>query len=1507
MREPPGSSLQPVSFWRVVSSSGLDDPGGGGGTRENEHIACRLTETVEQTSPLRVSLHSVCVCRVAAIERRKKKSSRCLFLFFFLGALYLFSPRSSTRPRRQAKCTHAADFSAPFSPGFSSPFQLSLPPTVKPLGSSSSSPRPASSFESPSPLTDFVLQSVTRSAPEEEDEGGVAGLLLRVCEPAVQEKEEERFEEGRICCLSLCPPVLSRFLDRTGDLSLAPSLLSDCALPPRDLPLNRFFFSTESRRGSEETLSIARHLSGLLSLPTLLAASALALPSAASLSPSVSSGRKICVPPQSPPLSRECNPIFRAPHAHHALSPPTCEDASCSSRFFFLRRSVRAPPRPPSSLASSPSEVFRFSSWQPSHRTRSASPSSSSWPSSPSLQSSSLLYGVASFHQGCQSFDCGVADSHVLCSLFWLGCLRSRNTSNHFCSVFFRSRFQKPSHSRLVPLNSVKTREPAFHREPLNRRGTDRHGSQSRGLARFSLSPFFTFLSPLSSSSLFYPRSLLSAACRASSGFTRSSKDNEDACTKPVKRTSAEEGSPLPSQRFFLFPSSSRSSWLRTSDLRALGATSAKEHARGLPRGDQRHGTLPSIEKNLVGRNLTRRGDTPSRGARHDAKREIIQREEADERNDGEEPEDGENEETEEMEKGDTEMREVTEKGDSEKTKAPLSTPLRLSAREIGRRFRRAALQEQHRPHIAQGCFPVEAVFQHPDLLNGLPFRRLGGAPPPRPRGASPPVAGGARTPMKGRQREEAALDAAEKLLPRDLRGKAKGSQDEKGMLVSGLCVGTSMFGSTAMIDDGDARELLHCAYGEYGINFFDVGELDPIPFAPATHGRGHVEVLRPFLRAHRARAASQATCTAAQSSGSPSSSLEAEMRQIRISARILGGGLSGFRQEREALKREIQDAETRGETTGVRWAWGEHDPDTIEGESETRQAEEVWSRDRGWWTRKDRTERRMQSDHVEEAVDDLLLRLGIDCVDLLQFDVPHRYVPRHELGEDTYCWGLEREDEVAIEEQLVILQRLVDKGKVRYIGLSNETPWGVFKWCSAADQMGLSRVASVQTLYNIMHRNEFESSGFPEMLWNLNVPLLAYGVLAGGVLTSKYLDPERFNPRGPDERLGQDEWDNAVATYRTQLPEDSGYLSYGPANGRCNKWKESYSTHRSVWAQWLMGELVKAARQFGLTASQLALSWVYSRPFLGSAIIGPRTIGQLRESIRALNYPVPPALEAVLHELFLRYRAPTMGGPQVGTRLDDLDHGQLISQSEFMKWGRQPIWSGGTYWPNWPQPLVSEKVDYLRKREELLELRAAAADTDDPSDDGAFNVRMWREMLDDRRPGEYFAVKEQKLFGWDEKKFAGMDWKNLTRHERESQNHFDFHFVWRGDKIYRENTTEGMRNFYRNKKAICDVMHRNIMQFQDIYQNMERTPGLWCSMWNEWDYDLIDKRLRERHGIDILDKKVWKIVSDVPDKQRRRRLEFTEPFWYWEDEGQPDMPWEHATGEDVTDGGTQP
>lgn len=74
------------------------------------------------------------------------------------------------------------------------------------------------------------------------------------------------------------------------------------------------------------------------------------------------------------------------------------------------------------------------------------------------------------------------------------------------------------------------------------------------------------------------------------------------------------------------------------------------------------------------------------------------------------------------------------------------------------------------------------------------------------------------------------------------------------------------------------------------------------------------------------------------------------------------------------------------------------------------------------------------------------------------------------------------------------------------------------------------------------------------------------------------------------------------------------------------------------------------------------------------------------RESIRTQNYSVPASLERRLHDLYLHYAAPTMGGPQLLSKLPD-DRGRMqppMSQSDFMKWGKQPIWSGGTYWDNW-------------------------------------------------------------------------------------------------------------------------------------------------------------------------------------------------------------------------------
>lgn len=81
------------------------------------------------------------------------------------------------------------------------------------------------------------------------------------------------------------------------------------------------------------------------------------------------------------------------------------------------------------------------------------------------------------------------------------------------------------------------------------------------------------------------------------------------------------------------------------------------------------------------------------------------------------------------------------------------------------------------------------------------------------------------------------------------------------------------------------------------------------------------------------------------------------------------------------------------------------------------------------------------------------------------------------------------------------------------------------------------------------------------------------------------------------------------------------------------------------------------------------------------STIIAPRTIGQLSDIIGTLNYPFTKQLEEDIHEVYLRYRAPTMGGPQILTSVEDADN--AVSQNKFITECTTPIWSGGSYWPS--------------------------------------------------------------------------------------------------------------------------------------------------------------------------------------------------------------------------------
>jgi aryl-alcohol dehydrogenase-like predicted oxidoreductase len=183
--------------------------------------------------------------------------------------------------------------------------------------------------------------------------------------------------------------------------------------------------------------------------------------------------------------------------------------------------------------------------------------------------------------------------------------------------------------------------------------------------------------------------------------------------------------------------------------------------------------------------------------------------------------------------------------------------------------------------------------------------------------------------------------------------------------------------------------------------------------------------------------------------------------------------------------------------------------------------------------------------------------------LDLLQIHWPDRYVPI--FGAEPYNASLEREA-VSFQEQLEAIDGLVQAGKVRYFGVSNETPYGVMKFSQLASTLGLQKLVSIQNSYSLLTRSDYES-GLTEVCSprNENVGLLAYSPLAGGILTGKYFDP------------------NVASTSRLNLFK--GYM-------------ERYKQSLSVAA---VEKYRDIATKYGLTPAELALAWCYTRDHVAS------------------------------------------------------------------------------------------------------------------------------------------------------------------------------------------------------------------------------------------------------------------------------------------------------------------
>jgi aryl-alcohol dehydrogenase-like predicted oxidoreductase len=247
-----------------------------------------------------------------------------------------------------------------------------------------------------------------------------------------------------------------------------------------------------------------------------------------------------------------------------------------------------------------------------------------------------------------------------------------------------------------------------------------------------------------------------------------------------------------------------------------------------------------------------------------------------------------------------------------------------------------------------------------------------------------------------------------------------------------------------------------------------------------------------------------------------------------------------------------------------------------------------------------------MTADDIVASCEASLRRLQTEVIDLYQIHWPERNVPA--FGQIYFDPAKER-TQTGIHEQLEAMQKLVRQGKVRHIGLSNETPYGVHEFVRLAEQHGLPRIATVQNPYCLVSRGV--DNALDESMYRLGVSLLAYSPLGFGLLTGKY---DESGTEGPS----------------------------APKQGRIAKFD-------SVRAQrWGRPEALAAARRYnalarehGLTPTRMALAWCYGNWRVASTIIGVTSLAQLDEDLDAWGTKLPPELLAAIDQVRWEMRDP--------------------------------------------------------------------------------------------------------------------------------------------------------------------------------------------------------------------------------------------------------------------------
>ena len=241
-------------------------------------------------------------------------------------------------------------------------------------------------------------------------------------------------------------------------------------------------------------------------------------------------------------------------------------------------------------------------------------------------------------------------------------------------------------------------------------------------------------------------------------------------------------------------------------------------------------------------------------------------------------------------------------------------------------------------------------------------------------------------------------------------------------------------------------------------------------------------------------------------------------------------------------------------------------------------------------WIREGAEKLGFDKKNMNAAIDASLQRLQTDYIDLYQLHWPERQVPK--FGKLDFEYDPHDNEWTQIEEVLENLNDLVKVGKIRYVGLSNETPWGVMKFLQVAKEKSLPLMMSIQNAYSLVNRVYDIANS--EVSIRENCGLLAYSPLAGGRLSGKYINQQ-------------------------------------PKNARYTLWPRRFDRHHTVRGEKAIAKYVDLAKKYNIAPSTFANAYVNDRPFVTSNIIGATTIEQLRENIDSIDITLS---NEILHEI---------------------------------------------------------------------------------------------------------------------------------------------------------------------------------------------------------------------------------------------------------------------------------